>query len=74
MRYTDNLTPSHLKTPPRPKTFSEPTIFVPGCGAKPQPQPTMLDIANQLIRMETRLVKLMYHVGLDANGKIREEH
>lgn len=38
------------------------------------PAATMLDMANQLIRMETRLVKLMYHLGLDANGRIREEN
>ena len=38
------------------------------------PQTTLADIAAQLVRMETRLVKLMYHVGLDANGRLRDEN
>ena len=58
MRYTDNLPYAPLQAP----------------AAKLQPQPTNEDIINHLIRIETRLVKLMYHVGLDANGRAREEN
>lgn len=35
---------------------------------------TIDDVINHLTRMETRLVKLMHHVGLDANGRVREEN
>ena len=54
--------------------YLDPTRTLPLPATKPQPQPTLLDMANQLIRMETLLVKLMYHVGLDANGRVREEN
>ena len=58
-----------------PRTFFDSTrvpMTLPAPGGPPQP--TLTDIAAQLVRMETRLVKLMYHVGLDANGRLREEN
>ena len=54
--------------------YLDPTRTLPLPATKPRPQPTNEDVLNHLIRMETRLVKLMYHVGLDANGRAREEN
>lgn len=62
MRYTDNVLTTPGYNPPQRSTYPE----------RLQP-PTNEDIITHLIRIETRLVKLMYHVGLDANGHVREE-
>ena len=63
-------------TKPSPlRTFYDSTrapMTLPAPGGPPQA--TLTDIAAQLVRMETRMVKLMYHVGLDASGRVREEN
>lgn len=66
MRYTDNLPYTHGThgTPPTLGRATYPPQAV---------QPTNEDIINHLIRIETRLVKLMYHSGLEANGRVRDE-
>ena len=54
MRYTDN--PANYTYIPNHNPRAEP------------PAPTTEDLQRQLIRIETRLVKLMQHLGLDAYG------
>lgn len=71
MRYPDtNPNPSLLTYPHLPHLPGLPLTYPP----HPPAQPTNEAIINHLIRIETRLVKLMYHVGLDANGRTREEN
>lgn len=51
-----------------------PTTPRPPSPPEQAPPPTNDDIINQLIRIETRLVKLMHHSGLDANGRPRDDY
>ena len=60
------FTPSHQVYGDPVRTFTPTPLSVPV-------QPTLADVVTQLVRMETRLVKLMYHAGLDANGRVRDE-
>lgn len=52
---------------PQSMLFSDLPITPPPT-ARPAPPLTIDDINRQLIRIETRLVKLMHHMGLDTHG------
>lgn len=41
---------------------------IPAQPPTPPPAPTLQELQDRLVRMETRMVRLMAHLGLDADG------
>ena len=47
--------------------------FMPSAPPTPPPTPTMEDILNRLVRIETRLVRLLANMGYDSHGEPRRK-
>lgn len=51
----------------RPPEYTLPRT-IPVRAPTPPPEPTIKDLMERLARTETRLVRLLHHLGLDADG------